>query len=175
MTSRHQRRNILNAWQHTNTRVLVQRHTYLHTQKSRTHVLQGRTTSMDCCSGTKVFMVHFLVDLDKWTWTDSYIYMRQDSRVVQTAAKTPSSTTTEGSLQPSFWLPNPKGGRDYLHFLESFRWREYVWHKVLTISKAFNSYMSKLVRVSQHLQSEFMREGSKSMREKFIHEQKRSQ
>lgn len=76
-------------------------------------------------------------------------------------------------MKPSLWLPDPKGGRDYLHFLERFRWWEYVWHKVLTV-KVFNSYTPKLVMVSKYLQSEFMRGGNKTMREKFLHERKKN-
>lgn len=59
---------------------------------------------MDHCTGTRVFMVHFLVEFSKWTWTDGCIYMPQDSRAVQTAAKASSSMTTEGSLHETKFL-----------------------------------------------------------------------
>lgn len=67
-------------------------------------VLQGRTAFMDHCTGTRVFMVHFLVEFRKWTWTDGCIYMPQDSRAVQMAAKASSSMTTEASLHETKFL-----------------------------------------------------------------------
>lgn len=41
----------------------------------------------------------------------------------------------------------------------------YMYGTRLLIIKVINSYMPKLVRVSKYLESEFMREGNKSVRE----------
>jgi len=60
---------------------------------------------MDHHTGTRVFMVHFLAESRKRTWTDGCVYMQQDSRAVQTATKTSSSMTTEGSLHKTKFLP----------------------------------------------------------------------
>jgi len=97
-------RMFLNAYHYTNECVCTQTHA---SSQKITHlfsVLQGRTAFVDHCLRTRVFIVHFLVEVRMGTQTDGCIYIQQNSTAKQMAAVAPSSMTTQTSLRKTKFL-----------------------------------------------------------------------